>query len=81
MSVSLSSKRGDIIRYLHRKLAVDRTPDAMDRTLEADILGKIPNDILKMCITCFDRLSSANRLLAVWQKSGGGRSVLWIFCL
>jgi len=40
-SVSISPKGGDIITYLHRRLAEDTTPDAMDCTLEADILKKI----------------------------------------
>jgi len=66
MSVSISSKRSDIIRYyFHSRLAADTTLDAMDSTLE-----KIPSDISEMCIT-FCCLSSANRLLPVGQKSRG----------
>ena len=41
-SVSVISRRGDIIRYLHSRLKEDTTPDAMDSSLEADILKKIP---------------------------------------
>jgi len=47
-SVPISPKRGDIITYLHSKLAEDTTPDAMDDTLEADILKKIPEDVSEM---------------------------------
>jgi len=50
MSVSVSPKRGDIIRYLHSRLAADTTPDAMDSALEADILKKIPDDISEMYV-------------------------------
>ena len=70
MSVSISSNRGDIISYLHTRLAADRTLDAMG-TPEVDILEKVPSDILEVRITCFNRLSSANRLLPARQKSRG----------
>jgi len=70
MSASISSKRGDIIRYYFHRLAADTTLDAMDGTLEADMLEKIPSDISEMCIT-FYCLSSENRLLPVGQKSRG----------
>jgi len=49
-SISMTSKRDDIVTYLHRRLAADTTPDAMDSTLEADILKKIPSDISEMYI-------------------------------
>ena len=50
MSVSISPKRDDIVTYLHSRLAADTTPDAMDSTLEADILKKIPSDISEMYV-------------------------------
>ena len=50
MSVSISSKRDDIVTYLRSRLAADTTPDAMDSTLEADILKKIPDDISEMYV-------------------------------
>ena len=50
MSVSISPKKGDVIRYLHAKLDEDTTPDAMDSSLEADILKKIPEDISEMYV-------------------------------
>src|SRR5437879_3421334 len=43
--VSISPKRDDIIRYLHDRLDQDTTPDAMDSSLEADILKKIPENV------------------------------------
>ena len=49
-SVSISPKRGDIIRYLHSRLREDTTPDAMDSSLKADILKKIPEDISEMYV-------------------------------
>ena len=48
-SVSISTKRDDIIRYLHSRLDEDAIPDAMDSSLEVDILKKIPEDISEMC--------------------------------
>ena len=49
-SVSISPKRDDIVTYLRSRLAADTTPDAMDSTLEADILKNIPSDISEMYV-------------------------------
>ena len=49
-SLSISTKRDDIIRYLHSRLEGDTTPDAMDSSLKADILKKIPEDISEMYV-------------------------------
>jgi len=49
-SVLISPKRDDVIRYLHSRLAADATPDAMDSSLEAEILKKIPGDISEMYV-------------------------------
>ena len=49
-SVSVSPTRGDIIRFLRVRLGQDETPEAMDRSLEADILEKIPENISEMCV-------------------------------
>ena len=49
-SLSIIPKRDDIIRYLRTKLDEDTTPDAMDDSLEADILEKIPDDISEMYV-------------------------------
>jgi len=48
--ISISPKQDDIVTYLRSRLAADITPDAMDSTLEADILKKIPNDIAEMYV-------------------------------
>ena len=48
LSVSVGPKRDDLIRYLHAKLCEDETPDAMDESLEADILEKIPENLSEM---------------------------------
>jgi len=50
MSLPISTKRDDIIRYLHSRLEEDTTPDAMDSSLEADILKKIPEDVSEMFV-------------------------------
>ena len=47
-SVSISPKRGDIITYLRTRLHEDTILGAMDRSLEAAILKKIPDDISEM---------------------------------
>jgi len=49
-SVSISPRRDDIITYLHTRLHEDTTPDAMDSSLEADILKKIPEEISEMYV-------------------------------
>ena len=49
-SVPISPKRGDITTYLRTRLHEDTTPDAMDISLEADILKKIPDDISEMYV-------------------------------
>ena len=47
-NLSISPRRDDIISYLHTRLDEDTIPDAMDSSLEADILKKIPQDISEM---------------------------------
>ena len=49
-SISITPRRDDIISYLHSKLDDDTTPDAMDSSLKADILKKIPADISEMYV-------------------------------
>jgi len=49
-SVSITPRRDDIISYLHSRLDEDITPDAMDSSLEAEILKKIPDDISEMYV-------------------------------
>jgi len=49
-SLSISTNGDDIIRYLHSRLEGDTTPDAMDSSLEADILKKIPEDVSEMYV-------------------------------
>ena len=49
-SLSISPNRDDIVTYIHSRLAADTIPDAMDSTLETDILEKIPSDISEMYV-------------------------------
>jgi len=49
-SLSISPKRDDIIGYIRTRLGEDTDPDAMDDSLEADILRKIPEDISEMYV-------------------------------
>ena len=48
ISISISTKRDDIIKYIRSRLEEDTTPDAMDSSLVAEILNKIPEDISEM---------------------------------
>ena len=49
-TIRITSKRDDVIGYLRARLSEDTNPDAMDGSLEADILKKIPDDISEMCV-------------------------------
>ena len=49
-SLSISTKRSDIIRYLHVRLQDDTAPDAMNSSLAAEILEKIPEDVSEMYV-------------------------------
>ena len=42
ISILLGPTRDDIVRFLHVKLSKDETPDAIDESLEAEILERIP---------------------------------------
>ena len=47
-SLSINTKTDDIIRYLRSRLEEDTNPDAMDSSLEVDILKKIPEEVSEM---------------------------------
>ena len=49
-SLLISTKRDDIIRYLRSKLEEDIILDAMDSSLEAEIMKKIPEDVSEMYV-------------------------------
>ena len=49
-SLPIITKKDDIIRYLHSRLEEDTMPDAMDSTLEAEILKRIPEDVSEMYV-------------------------------
>ena len=48
--ITIAPRRGDVIEYLRARLSEDTNPDAMDNSLEADILKKIPEDISEMYV-------------------------------
>ena len=50
MSVSITPRRDDIVGYVRARLDEDTTPDAMDNSLEAEIIEKIPDKISKMYV-------------------------------
>ena len=47
-AISVGPTRDDIVRFLRVRLSKDETPDAMDGSLEAEILEKIPGNISEM---------------------------------
>ena len=49
-SVSVSPRKGDIVGYLRVRLSEDPTPHAMGKSLEADILEKIPKNMSEMYV-------------------------------
>jgi len=48
--VSVGPRKGDIIEYLRVRLSEDETPDAMDESLEAEILEKILENMSEMSV-------------------------------
>ena len=50
ISVPVGPSKNDIIEYLRLKLDEDETPDAMDESLEADILEQIPQNMSEMYV-------------------------------
>ena len=48
ISVSVGPSKDDIMEYLRLRLDGDETPDAMDKSLEADILEKSPGKMSEM---------------------------------
>ena len=49
-TIEIAPRRGDVTRYLRARLSEDTAPDAMDSSLEADILKKIPEDISEVYV-------------------------------
>ena len=49
-TICITPRRHDIISYLHARLDEDTIPDAMDSSLKADILKKIPENISEMWV-------------------------------
>ena len=50
VSVSVCPTKGDITEYLRVRMGEDEMPDAMNASLEAEILEKIPENISDMCV-------------------------------
>ena len=48
VTVSIIPTKDDMIRFLRAKLEKDATPDAMDKSLEADIINNIPENVAPM---------------------------------
>jgi len=49
-SLSIGPTKGDIISYLRARLGQDETPDAMNESLEAEILKRISENMSEMCV-------------------------------
>jgi len=50
VSMSVGPRKDDVIGYLRARVGEDETPEAMDESLEADILEKIPESMSEMSI-------------------------------
>ena len=50
VSVLVCPTKGDITEYLRVRLGEDETPDAMNASLEAEILKTIPENISELCV-------------------------------
>jgi len=50
INVSVGPSKNDIVGYLRLRLDEDETPEAMNESLEADILEKIPEHMSKMYV-------------------------------
>ena len=48
VGISIVPTKSDITRYLRARLDEDETPEAMDESLEADVLEKIPENVSEM---------------------------------
>ena len=48
VAVHITLTKDDIVRFLRAKLEENTTPDAMDRSLEEDILKSIPERVSEM---------------------------------
>jgi len=48
VTIRIAPRRDDIISYIYTRLGEDTKPGAMDSSLKADILKKIPEDISEM---------------------------------
>ena len=48
--MSLDPSKDDITEYIRVRLEEDETPDAMDESLAADILEKIPENMSEMYV-------------------------------
>ena len=70
-NVSITPRRDDIISYLRSRLDEDTTSDAMDSSLEVDILKKIPDNISEMYVQepTLDKLSQSYPLIDIYLDS------------
>ena len=49
-TIAITLRKDDVIRYVYARLSEDTNPDAMDSSLEADILKNIPEGISEMYV-------------------------------
>ena len=70
-SVSITPRQDDILSYLHRRLDEDTISDAMDYSLEVDIMKKILKDISEMYVQTptLEKLSQSYPLTYIYLDS------------
>ena len=67
-NLSVGPSKADIITYLRSRLGEDETPDAMDESLEAEILERIPESISEMCVgVVTENLTAHDPLIDVFR--------------
>jgi len=59
-SISIGATRDDIVGFLRVRLSQDETPDAMNASLEKEILQRIPENISEMCVRAIKLRTSSH---------------------
>ena len=62
ISVSIGPNKYDIMEYLRLRLDEDETPDAMDESLEADILEKVPEKMSDVYVEAIVRGTRSHKI-------------------
>ncbi|PUU75154.1 EAP30/Vps36 family-domain-containing protein [Tuber borchii] len=67
-ALRITARRGDIITYLQSRLDEDTTPDAIESSLEADILKKIPEEISEIFLLVSLNIDAILQETTIYQR-------------